>query len=360
MGPLCYIIYLSQIDGTSALRTLNVAANSCQNGGLFCDSNGQVSKPFPDKPYCEDTTRNIGVTNTLGDVVSFCQTVLPGNEAMLIPTEVWGTAYLANPGTDYWCKTAAHYYINPPGVKAVDACVWGTNAKDVGNWSPYVAGTNTDDSGQTFIKLGWNPIYLEPTTPFRNEMPNWGVRIECPDGKCNGLPCEINPQENTVNTMKGSKSSGAGGGAFCVVTVPKGSEATFVVFGQSSGNSGGGAQQSQWGDAPISSTTSSAESSSTTGWLNVDISSSTTSEQHNSTTSTHIASRPNPSKQPNKNLFDDDKTAVVSKPSSTEEVATSATVAPKVTPSLSTGGAAQQQWSSVGFVVALLVSIALL
>lgn len=59
---------------------------------------------------------------------------------MLIPTNVDGEAILAVPGTDYWAKTAAHYYVNPPGVSTTEGCVWGTKDKPVGNVS-----TNADD-----------------------------------------------------------------------------------------------------------------------------------------------------------------------------------------------------------------------
>lgn len=52
-------------------------------------------------------TGNVNAVDTTGKGVAFCQTVLPGNEAMLIPTAVNGQALLAVPGTDYWCKTAA-------------------------------------------------------------------------------------------------------------------------------------------------------------------------------------------------------------------------------------------------------------
>ena len=144
-------------------------------------------------PYCQDSTTTIGATNNAGDVVAFCQTVLPGNEAMLIPTAVESWVQLAVPDTSYWCGTAAHYYINPPGTSVDEACVWGTSSNPFGNWSPYVAGANTDGNGNTFVKLGWNPIYLEPATPFRNTMPNWGVSIECDGSGCNGLPCAIDP-----------------------------------------------------------------------------------------------------------------------------------------------------------------------
>jgi hypothetical protein len=43
-----------------------------------------------------------------------------------------------------------------------------------------------------------------------------------------------------VNEMVGSSSNGAGGGAFCVVTVPKGVTATFVVFDESGGHGNAG------------------------------------------------------------------------------------------------------------------------
>lgn len=207
------------------------------NGGLYCDESGKISKPFPDKPYCQDANAGIGALNEASGQVAFCQTVLPGDEDMLIPTNVEDWAELAVPGTDYWCGTAAHYYINAPGVSCEDACVWGTSANPIGNWSPYVAGANVDKNGLVFIKLGWNPIYLEKETPFRDVMPNWGVKVECGEGGgCNGLPCGIDPAVNKVNEMVGSSTGGAGGAAFCVVTVPKGGSANFVIFDGSGGS----------------------------------------------------------------------------------------------------------------------------
>ncbi|ETI25399.1 hypothetical protein G647_02172 [Cladophialophora carrionii CBS 160.54] len=217
------------------------------NGGLYCDSNGNIQKPFSNKPYCQQTSSNIGVQNNAGGVVAFCQTVLPGNEAMLIPTSVTSYASLAVPDPSYWCETAAHYYINPPGISTDEACVWGSSSNPYGNWSPYVAGANADNSGNTYIKLGWNPIYLEPTTPFRNEVPTWGVKIDCPNGGCNGLPCAIDPSQNGVNEMTGGSSKGAGGGAFCVVTVSQGATANFVIFNAGGDQSDGNSGSSSWG-----------------------------------------------------------------------------------------------------------------
>jgi hypothetical protein len=109
--------------------------------------------------------------NKASQAVAFCQTVLPGNEAMLIPTLVEELATLAVPGMSYWCETAAQYYINAPGVSVEEGCVWGTNAKPVGNWSPYTAGGNTVADGSSFLKIGWNPIYLRLPAPSATPSP---------------------------------------------------------------------------------------------------------------------------------------------------------------------------------------------
>lgn len=244
---------------------------------------------------------------------------------MLIPTAVDSFATLAVPDTNYWAGTAAHYYINPPGTGAGAACVWGSSSNPWGNWSPFVAGANQDASGQIFIKLGWNPIYLEQTTPFRNKMPDWGVKIDCPNGGCSGLPCAIEPTD-VVNAMKGGSSSGAGGGNFCVVTVNKGSTANFVVSGSSSsssasgwGNWGGqqGGQFYQSKDASSSTSTKTASSTTTTTSSSTTVSTTSThiSTSHNSTmsysstdsdhSSTTYSTQPTPrpQNQPYYNLF---------------------------------------------------------
>lgn len=214
-----------------------------QNGGLKCGSDGKTSKPFDDKPLCVDGAGTVKVNNKADKNVAFCQTVLPGNEAMLIPTDVdsGSTETIAVPDSDYWAGTAAHYYINPPGVSTEEGCAWGTKDKAQGNWAPYVAGANQDDNGETFVKIGWNPVYLEKDTSFKDEKPSFGIRIKC-DGDCTGDPCEIDPRKQDVNEVKGSSDSsgnsdvskGAGDGKFCVVTAPKGTKATIEVFDASS------------------------------------------------------------------------------------------------------------------------------
>ncbi|GEQ71478.1 hypothetical protein JCM33374_g5162 [Metschnikowia sp. JCM 33374] len=187
-----------------------------QQGGLYCDPDGKVSKPFSDREYCMDGVGTVAVVNKADSDVSFCQTVLPGNEAMLIPNHISGgdTQTLAVPSPDYWAHTAAHYYINPLGVSAEEGCVWGTQDKPFGNWSPYVAGANVDEEGKTFAQIGWNPIYIESYT----DVPNFGVRITCDDeSACSGLVCEIDPT-NGFNQVTSNQAAMGNGAAFCIVS----------------------------------------------------------------------------------------------------------------------------------------------
>ncbi|GMM36533.1 hypothetical protein DASC09_038580 [Saccharomycopsis crataegensis] len=208
-----------------------------QYGGLKCNSDGTLSKGFSGKAYCVEGKGTVSAKNTIGKDVAFCQTVLPGNEEMSIPTNVGANneTVLAVPGTDYWAGTAAHYYVNYPGISVEDACTWGSDANPQGNWSPYVAGANQDDSGNTYVKIGWNPIYLDSS--FATTEPNFGIRITCDDeSKCNGLQCEIDPTDG-INTIKGSSSTGAGAANFCVVTAESGNSAKIEVFSTGSSSS---------------------------------------------------------------------------------------------------------------------------
>ncbi|KAJ4225410.1 hypothetical protein NW759_005109 [Fusarium solani] len=250
------------------------------NGGLFCNKNGEIEQPFEGKPNCVQGTGAVEAVNKCGSKMSWCQTVLPGNEAMIIPTLVTSSATLAVPGSSYWCSTAAHFYINPPGV-GEEGCIWGTEDEPIGNWSPYVAGANTEASGTTFVKLGWNPIWED--SALKSKLPDFGVEIKCPDGGCNGLPCKIDPSDGEGKVESNEGGIGAGNSAFCVVTVPKGSTAQIVAFSVGSG-SGSDDSDSDDGEMGIkkveeSSTTEKAKPSTTTT-----VAETTTSEKTTSTT----------------------------------------------------------------------------
>ncbi|CAN6675002.1 hypothetical protein TRVA0_077S00320 [Trichomonascus vanleenenianus] len=222
-----------------------------QYGGLYCENDGSLSKPFPNKPYCVDGTGAVKVHNKCGGEVAFCQTVLPGNEAMIIPNSISGGSLqtIAVPDPSYWASTAAHYYVNPPGVSVDDGCIWGDDSNSYGNWSPYVAGANTDSQGRTFVKIGWNPIWLGSS--LQSTMPTFGLRIVCDGGDCNGLPCSIDPSKQDANEVEG------GSNGFCVVTAAKGTTAHIEVFENSSDDSSSGDSSSD--DSSTSSSPSSSE-----------------------------------------------------------------------------------------------------
>ncbi|KUL90385.1 hypothetical protein ZTR_02043 [Talaromyces verruculosus] len=299
------------------------------DGGLYCDKNGKISKPFPDKPYCVDGTGAVNAVNKAGKPLSFCQTVLPGNEAMLIPTLVEDTATLAVPDPSYWCSTAAHYYINPPGT-GDEGCIWGTSANPIGNWAYFVAGANTDSSGNTFVKIGYNPVVQEPATPFRNTPATFGVEITCDDGAgCNGLPCKIDPSVNALNEVTSPDSSdGAGGASFCVVTVPKGQTANIVVFNAGSSDTGSSSSSST---SSSSKSSSSSSSSSTSTTPTTTAAPTTTSHSSTSSTSTSspTSSTPSSTTSPTHSSSDSSSDAT-STPSSTPSASASYSYAPHV------------------------------
>lgn len=259
------------------------------DGGLYCDEHGTINKPFPDEPYCVEGVGSVNAVNNCGHEVAFCQTVLPGNEAMLIPTSVSGSAVLSVPGPSYWDSTASHFYINPPGYSTEEACVWGTGSEPIGNWSPYVAGANQDSAGNTYVKIGYNPIY---TGSFDGVKPSFGLKVEC-DGNCNGLPCSIDPSSEDFGVVFSAESAtGAGGADFCVVTVPEGGTANIVVFSiegsteESSSSSPAKPATTSKAQAPKSSTsahTSSAKKTTTSEEPRVMIAAQTTTTSSSST-----------------------------------------------------------------------------
>lgn len=209
------------------------------DGGAYCDENGIITKPFPEEDYCVEGIGNVQAVNNCGDEVAVCQTVLPGNEAMLIPTSVGSSALISVPGTSYWDSTAAHFYVNQPGHTTEEACIWGDGSTPIGNWAAYVIGTNQDATGNTYVKAGWNPIY---TDAFPGVKPKFGVKIEC-DGTCVGLPCSIDPSTDGFGGVNSEESAtGAGGADFCVVTVTSGS--ANVVFFNTDGSTGSGSSSS--------------------------------------------------------------------------------------------------------------------
>ncbi|KAI1136985.1 hypothetical protein F5Y05DRAFT_93188 [Hypoxylon sp. FL0543] len=250
-------------------------------GGVYCNDDGEIEVPFKNKDWCVDGTGTVEAVNKAGKVVSFCQTCLPGYEDMIIPTDVQATATLAVPDVTYWDSTAAHYYINAPGVDSSEGCHWGDESKPIGNWAPYVAGANTVSDGSTYVKLGINPVWQ--ASSLYNTKPNFGLRVECPDGNCNGAKCEVSGD----GIKSDNKATGAGGSDFCVVTVPKGGKANIVVFNLD-GSGGDSGSSSSSSSQPSSTQASSTSSTPTTS--SVASTTSTSSKSSSKSSSSAVTS----------------------------------------------------------------------
>ncbi|KAJ2522871.1 hypothetical protein H4217_000466 [Coemansia sp. RSA 1939] len=189
------------------------------NGGLFADASGKLTKPYPSKPFCAPGMFNAYIKNTLAQPVSACQTIYPGNEAMLIPTVAQGnggTAPLNVVPSSYWLGTSSQFYVNLAG--STDAqCIWGTAAKAVGNWGPYIFGAGQSKDGNTYISLQYNPLYL--SVGFK-AADTYNVRIECASGACNF------PTGGKCQCEKGVCSVDNG----CTVTLTGDAKANFVIY----------------------------------------------------------------------------------------------------------------------------------
>ncbi|KAI5798656.1 hypothetical protein FPQ18DRAFT_254703 [Pyronema domesticum] len=205
-----------------------------EQGGLYCGEDGILQISFPDRDFCIEAPAKLATINLLDKHVFICQTVLPGDEGMRIPNRIepGQNLGLAVPDWRYWSSTAASYYINIPGYEVEEACVWGNNTVPAGNWAPYVLGLNKREDGEIFATLGWNPIWIEPTTPFREEVPEFGARIICEGVGCHDTQCEINPAVNKANEVSAGANGliGVGGAAACIVTAPQTAQLRIELF----------------------------------------------------------------------------------------------------------------------------------
>ncbi|CAD6445693.1 e0cfa646-8cfc-4c48-8464-b3e16a0481c5 [Sclerotinia trifoliorum] len=130
-------------------------------GGLYCNANGKLELSRPSvKQLCTAGSGSVKVENKLGSIVAVCRTDYPGLEAETVPlsTSPGQTYDLTCPdASDYYSweglPTSAQYYINPQGTGINEACVWGTQGGNVGNWAPVNAGVGKDASGNTWLSI---------------------------------------------------------------------------------------------------------------------------------------------------------------------------------------------------------------
>ncbi|OMH82352.1 hypothetical protein AX774_g4158 [Zancudomyces culisetae] len=188
------------------------------HGGLYCDKDGQLKKPYSNKPFCVLGMGNVVIYNSLKKSVSACQTTYPGNEAMIIPT-------VAKPGQSiglnivpntYWLGTSSQFYVNLEGSDEKQ-CIWGNEDKPVGNWGPYIFGGGQAKDGNTYISVTYNPLYIE--SGF-NTKDAYNVQIKCTKGKCNFPSSKVCKCENGACSMPNG----------CTVTLMPGAMAQFYLY----------------------------------------------------------------------------------------------------------------------------------
>ncbi|KAJ2496070.1 hypothetical protein GGH96_006071 [Coemansia sp. RSA 1972] len=188
------------------------------NGGLYADANGVLSKPNKDAAFCVRGMGNARIRNTLGQSVSACQTVYPGNEAMIIPSVAGagGSVDLNVVPSTYWLGTSSQFYVNLRGSTA-EQCVWGDSDKPVGNWAPYIFGGGQAKDGNTYISVQFNPLY---TSAGFSVSDAYNVEIVCDSGACNF------PEGGKCKCENGKCSVDNG----CTVTLGAGGSASFVLY----------------------------------------------------------------------------------------------------------------------------------
>ena len=131
-------------------------------GGLKCNSNGKLSLTNSDlsKKLCIPGTGATVVHNKLSENAAICRTDYPGTEAEVIPldTQPDSMSNLTCPDASSYftwegAPTSAQYYINNQGVVVSNACTWGSDGTDMGNWAPSYLGVGQDIYGKTWLSI---------------------------------------------------------------------------------------------------------------------------------------------------------------------------------------------------------------
>jgi hypothetical protein len=103
------------------------------------------------------------------------------------------TGYLASPNLSkyfFWGgkPTSAHYYVNKQGVPESEACTWGQEGQDRGNWSPTIFGTSFDDisSNTGYSSLKQNELNPKDRLDYSITFAGDGIVNPCKYNKSTG------------------------------------------------------------------------------------------------------------------------------------------------------------------------------
>ena len=169
-------------------------------GGLQCDLNGKLrlTNPNLSQRLCIPGTGTTVVQNKLSENAAICRTDYPGTENEVIPlnTQPGLTSPLTCPDAGSYFKhdgssTTAQYYINNQGVPLEQACIWGSDGTNMGNWAPSYLGVGKDIYGKTFLAIATtaenNPLNYKPLNYSIEIVGNLSGRCKLKDGRyCSG------------------------------------------------------------------------------------------------------------------------------------------------------------------------------
>ncbi|KAK3178813.1 hypothetical protein OEA41_000950 [Lepraria neglecta] len=187
-------------------------------GGISCNSDGKLALTNRglSKNLCIPGTGAVTVQNKMSNNAAICRTDYPGTEDETVPlnTEPESTSPLTCPDASTYFtwegdSTTAQYYVNNQGVPLQDACIWGTDGSDMGNWAPSYFGVGQDVNGKTWLSIA-STAQNDPSS----YMPlNYTVKITGnTSGNCglsNGQYCsgdnynDCNTQGCTVELLSG-------------------------------------------------------------------------------------------------------------------------------------------------------------
>ena len=109
-------------------------------------------------------------------------------------------------------STTAQYYINNQGVPLQQACIWGADGTNMGNWAPAYLGVGQDIYGKTFLAIAStaqnNPTNYKPLNYTVEIVGHISGKCKLKDGKycsgagynqCNDKGCTVSRFLSYVN-----------------------------------------------------------------------------------------------------------------------------------------------------------------
>jgi hypothetical protein len=157
-------------------------------GGVLCKGGKLYKTNSNSQTLCGPGAEgvNVQIVNQLNKNVAVCRTIYPGSEGMVVPvdSQPGSTMPLTCPDGETYYQwegkiTSAQYYINMPGYAIEDACVWGSEGDDFGNWAPGVLGVGYS-AGQAWVSIMPNwPTQMNAQIPYSITLTGDNAAEQC-------------------------------------------------------------------------------------------------------------------------------------------------------------------------------------